>query len=209
MRLAIGRKVLSEKTSEYLLKSMENNFGKLTYKDAQDILDNYGELDIHQEDVELPINYTDKLSFYFTYSRTYTLVRKVGFNWERLYDLHIGKDGILYEIITPDLPKKEENIMSDYEKDYEEFWKRLVENKDGTLNLDQIKRELSDYKFLMEHASSVYCELTGLSKTHYSANTILTRVFDKYIDKELVLDDLVGLAENGKISINDIKEYLR
>ena len=35
--------------------------------------------------------------------------------------------------------------MEDYEKEYNDFWKDIVENEDGTLNKDQVMRELYDY----------------------------------------------------------------
>ena len=33
----------------------------------------------------------------------------------------------------------------DYEKDYQEFWKEIVERIDGTLDIEQVKRELSRF----------------------------------------------------------------
>jgi hypothetical protein len=35
--------------------------------------------------------------------------------------------------------------MEDYEKTFEDFWQLIVCNPDGSLNLDQVKRELHDY----------------------------------------------------------------
>lgn len=41
--------------------------------------------------------------------------------------------------------------MRDYEKDYEDFWKDIVADFNGVVNMDQVKRELSDYKVLLEN----------------------------------------------------------
>lgn len=51
--------------------------------------------------------------------------------------------------------------QTDYEKDYDEFWKDVVENPDGTLNRDQIMRELFDYQRVMHEVSLAYDEVTG------------------------------------------------
>lgn len=65
--------------------------------------------------------------------------------------------------------------MSDYENTYDEFWKEIVENPDGTLNLDQIKRELHDYAKIMDEASKVYDDVTGsrISKPNASASAVI------------------------------------
>lgn len=64
----------------------------------------------------------------------------------------------------------------DYKKRYEEFWKDLVENPDGTLDKDKVMRELSDYRFLMTQASKVYCHVSGgmISKTNTYAEPIIS-----------------------------------
>jgi hypothetical protein len=65
---------------------------------------------------------------------------------------------------------------ADYKQRYEEFWKDLVENPDGTLDKDKVMRELSDYRFLMRQASKVYCHVTGgmASKTNIYAEVIIS-----------------------------------
>lgn len=49
----------------------------------------------------------------------------------------------------------------DYEKDWEEFWKEICTNSNGSLNFDQIKRELSDCRMWMDHLSKIICHVTG------------------------------------------------
>jgi hypothetical protein len=48
-----------------------------------------------------------------------------------------------------------------YQEDYETFWKEIIQNKDGSLNIDQIKKELSDYSLLITNLSDLYCLATG------------------------------------------------
>ncbi|MED1863345.1 hypothetical protein P4V41_07735 [Fictibacillus nanhaiensis] len=100
--------------------------------------------------------------------------------------------------------------MKDYEKVYDEFWKDLVENEDGSLNLDQVKRELADFRLLIQEVPKVYEELTGLSKPLTRAEAILSIVNDKYIRKEYMLDDIYDMAdEDGKVSVETLQHYLK
>jgi len=55
-------------------------------------------------------------------------------------------------------PNSEGKIPKD---EYEEFWKQLVENPDGTINMEKLMNELSDYSALMDNANKVYYAVTG------------------------------------------------
>jgi hypothetical protein len=72
-------------------------------------------------------------------------------------------------------------VKADYERKFDEDWAGIVlDPKTGAVNLDQVKRELSDYSFLLEQVPIVYDELTNgrLSKTTYHASTIVEMVRD-------------------------------
>lgn len=64
-------------------------------------------------------------------------------------------------------------IEQDYEKSFDDNWKSIIISEDGSVNLDQVKRELHDYYNLVTNASEVYEHFTGLSKTNYEANVII------------------------------------
>ena len=51
--------------------------------------------------------------------------------------------------------------MNEVEKVWEDFWRDIVCNKDGTLNLEQIKKELYDFSIALEEVPKVYDALTG------------------------------------------------
>ena len=51
--------------------------------------------------------------------------------------------------------------MEDYEQDFEDFWKSIVCNPDGSINLDQIKKELYDWHNVMGEVSKVYDHVSG------------------------------------------------
>ena len=89
---------------------------------------------------------------------------------------------------------------------YEEFWKSIVENEDGTLNLDQIKKELSDFYFIMEQASMVYEEVTNgrISKPNTYAFEVIRLFNEEYLrpsdifygeDLEEIIDDDISFKE--------------
>jgi len=71
----------------------------------------------------------------------------------------------------------------DYKSEYKEFWQNIVENKDGTLNKEQVMKELSDFSFILEQLPRIYMAVTGdkLSKTMYYANTIIT-CFEEHLN---------------------------
>jgi hypothetical protein len=52
-------------------------------------------------------------------------------------------------------------LATDYEQTFDEFWREIVVNPDGTLNLDALKRELHDYRALLENVPEVYAHVSG------------------------------------------------
>ena len=73
--------------------------------------------------------------------------------------------------------------MEDYEATYEERWKEIVENPDGSLNKDQVMRELHDYDGLMRRAAEVYIAVTGnrCSKPEYLAGSVIS-VYEEHVE---------------------------
>ncbi len=58
---------------------------------------------------------------------------------------------------------------------YRDFWSKIVEHEDGSLNVNQIKRELVDYMTFMEQASLVYFHITDglISKCNTCASSVI------------------------------------
>jgi len=65
---------------------------------------------------------------------------------------------------------------------YDEFWKELVENEDGTLNAEAVRNELSDYKFLIEQVPLVYDSVSGgrISKPNTYALEVINAANELY-----------------------------
>lgn len=98
----------------------------------------------------------------------------------------------------------------EYEKVWEDFWKDIVCNEDGSINIEQVKKELSDFHFILEQIPKVYCHITNgtLSKPNYKAETVID-VFEstqsELINKEMAKDDLLQMLD-GEISEESKKE---
>ena len=56
--------------------------------------------------------------------------------------------------------------MKKEDEKYETFWKQLVEDADGNINMDKLKAELYDFSTLIANTSKVYCHVTGGSASH-------------------------------------------
>ena len=80
----------------------------------------------------------------------------------------------------------------DVEKEWE-FWKTIICNEDGTINIDHLKLELHDYSLMLGEVPKVYIEVTGgmLSKQTYYADTVISVFNERYGDKAEAVNYLV------------------
>lgn len=79
-------------------------------------------------------------------------------------------------------------IKRDVEKDWE-FWKEIVTNPDGSINVEQVKKELSDLSILIEHTTCIYEHVTnGLISNPMTLWQAVARVSDdiniKFVEEE-------------------------
>ena len=93
------------------------------------------------------------------------------------------------------------------EDNYNDFWKGIVENEDGTLNKEQVKKELFDYYMVIDNCSKAFMEMTNglISKPNTKFFEVLSIFRDKYLDVEITKDDIKELLDN----IDDIQELKR
>lgn len=101
--------------------------------------------------------------------------------------------------------------LSDYEQEYENHWRRHVENPDGTLNADQVKRELYDYLMLMGRVAEVYDNVTGgrISKPETMAHHVIDeawRRLDEAADERV--NDLIKSLEMADQSFASVAEVV-
>lgn len=97
---------------------------------------------------------------------------------------------------------------NDYIQEYEEFWKDIVENEDGTLNKDQVMRELSDYSMVMDNCARAYSLMTKqrISKQNTMFFEVENIFNELYLDNNIVVDDIIEFLKEE--DINELKSDL-
>ncbi len=75
-------------------------------------------------------------------------------------------------------------MAEDYEETYADFWKSIVEFPDGSLNRDQVMRELHDYRILLKEVPRAYDEVTGgrFSKPNTDHGWVVAAVDERIAD---------------------------
>ena len=93
---------------------------------------------------------------------------------------------------------------NEVEKVFQEFWADIVCNEDGSINMEQVKKELSDYSFILGEVPKVYSEVTCglLSKPNYYAESVLSVFREEYSNRvcglRLLPDDWDLITEDCK-----------
>lgn len=88
--------------------------------------------------------------------------------------------------------------MEEVEKVYQDFWKDIVENEDGTLNVEQVKKELADYSMVMDNCSSAYEEMSGslITKPNTYFSEVLKIFQEKFLNVDFVKDDIRDMLKD-------------
>ncbi len=94
--------------------------------------------------------------------------------------------------------------MENYQKVYEKHWKDIVENQDGSLNKDQIMRELADYNVMLNNVPKVYMEVANLSKPLTKPEAVISNLHENWVRRDVLKDDLKRATEDGGIYWEDI-----
>ena len=102
--------------------------------------------------------------------------------------------------------------MESYVKKYDDFWKRIVENDDGSLNKEQVMKELFDYSMVINNCRSAYCLLTedNISKPHTDFSHVEKLFNERFMSKTMIKHDLLMIIEDVNFNnIDELKEVLR
>ena len=108
------------------------------------------------------------------------------------------------------------NENKTYEELYDEFWKSIVENEDGTLNKDQIMRELHDFSMVAENCALAYCTMTdnAISKQNTKFFEVENIFNEKFTRTDSIIEDIIDLIDDSiKLDytrdelITDLKDY--
>jgi hypothetical protein len=97
----------------------------------------------------------------------------------------------------------------------DEFWDDILV-KDGKIDIEQLKKELSDFYYIIQNVPEVYCEITGnrISKPYTEAAVVLDyyreylnesikEAFNDFIENYLEWDEEV---DNSEI-VMEMKRY--
>jgi hypothetical protein len=100
---------------------------------------------------------------------------------------------------------------------FDEFWRDIILNDDGTVNLEAVKNELADFKFIIDQVPEVYSAVTGgvLSKPMYKASVVIDTFYENYGNlaeqARLLPDDWDLITEECKTNADyrrAVMEYL-
>jgi len=86
------------------------------------------------------------------------------------------------------------------EDDYNNIWKDIIENVNGTINIEQVKKELYDYSKLMDRTMELYDKLTDgyISKPNTKIEHII-KIVDERISESYAEGYNDALELNGVI----------
>lgn len=138
----------------------------------------------------------------------------------------LGMDSIstcvpVYDLNEEDLKEedlKEDSVDDEVEESWN-FWKDIILNPDGSINIEQLKKELSDFYFIMNEVPKVYDSVTGgrMSKISYHASDVIAESEDYYtgIYRERVDEFLSAMKDGGYINknsydnlVNEVNKYI-
>lgn len=141
-----------------------------------------------------------------------------GVEYQQLFDYLYDNHGLtllqsemsdIIYLVHKYFPEFHENIphQGAYGEQWETFWKGIVCNADGSINIDQVKKELYDFSFLLDQIPKVYCHITGsrMSKVMYRAETVIS-VADDY--QQQLIDQAVREETDG-ILHNTVEESVK
>lgn len=96
------------------------------------------------------------------------------------------------------------------EQEYNDFWKDIVENEDGTLNKEQVKKELFDYSMIMDNCTSAYIEMSDgmISKPNTMFFEVQHIFNEKFWHVDSVRDDIQEIIDNVD-NLEDLQNELR
>jgi len=78
------------------------------------------------------------------------------------------------------------------------IWKDILENPDGTPDMESIKRELCDYVTLFHHTQTTYSMLTGGEITNpFTPTDVLVAYADSYYQEMAISGTDVEVCEDG------------
>lgn len=103
--------------------------------------------------------------------------------------------------------------MKPYEKEWDDYWSKIVLDESGIMDVEQLKKELWDYSILYHNTMEVVRELTDgmITKPQSKPETIIDVVTEhqtKKATKRFVDDMFDFIWENSTIDRDKILDYI-
>lgn len=98
------------------------------------------------------------------------------------------------------LPGDDDVLDPEVEKTWKEFWASIIEDENGNVSLDQIKRELSDYHVVLHEVARAYDHITNghISKPN-TAHRFVIDFYEKAVNQG-IKDNLPTRTELREIA---------
>lgn len=103
--------------------------------------------------------------------------------------------------INPELPE-------DVEHSWHTFWRDIILDEDGEIDVDQLKRELSDFHYMIDNTTRVFSEVSGhrISKPNTHADAVIGEYNNQLQEHyQFAKDDILELIEG----VDDPEEIRR
>lgn len=109
----------------------------------------------------------------------------------------------------------------DVQKNWDEFWRGIFveQTSDGAVHMvehhevfNQVKKELSDYRFMMQNTSAVFCDLTGgrISKPNTVAACVIGEADEiRQENTKRDIEDWIESIENREMTTNEMIANLK
>ncbi|MBD2504896.1 hypothetical protein [Anabaena azotica] len=96
-----------------------------------------------------------------------------------------------------------EELQQKVDKEFDNFWRDIVCDENGCLDLEKVKRELYDYSLAMQYVSEVYCELTNghISKIHADPQIVIRMVYEQIEGLEMIF---IGVKSETKEQVHPV-----
>lgn len=100
--------------------------------------------------------------------------------------------------------------QEEIDKNYDEFWKAILEDQDGNINKEQLKRELSDFSFILGELPKVYMAVTGghVSKPMTYAHAVIQEYQEDLNENYTSRDDLLDWIDYNLEKLEQARQTL-
>ena len=94
------------------------------------------------------------------------------------------------KLVSDDFIEDSETCVEDR---WKQFWEQYLVKEDGTVDLEEVKKELSDFYVLIHYIPEIYCEVTGgMVSKHLTHPSSVISMYNEHVENlcEYAVDDV-------------------